>query len=157
MGSDNLQLACLQPPTSLQIRWSSFSIWSSWSSLSSWMVMVMVMVMVSMAVIVMIIMVWQSRSSLSPLSSWSAWSSGQTGQPGHTGQTSKRGQTDLIFKLDFSGNLEGQLSQFLRCFLVLLPFFTFLFVYPPFSILHYLHCIMVLQGHIFVANNNFNF
>ena len=33
MGSDNLQLACVQPPTSLQM---SFSIWSSWSKWSSW-------------------------------------------------------------------------------------------------------------------------
>ena len=42
--------------------------------------------------------------------------------PGHTGQTgetSQRGQTDLTLGVDFPGNLpawEGQLSQFLLCF-----------------------------------------
>ena len=42
--------------------------------------------------------------------------------PGHTGQigeTSQRGQTDLTLGVDFPGKLptwEGQLSQFLLCF-----------------------------------------
>ena len=40
--------------------------------------------------------------------SWSSEQTGQPGQTGETGQTSQRrqtGQTDLIFKLDFPGNL----------------------------------------------------
>ena len=130
----NLQLVWVQPPSSLQIwysswlRWSSWSSWSSWSKLSScsklssWsrffiMVTNAIMVMVKIAIMVdtNIILV---RVTMVNWSSWSTWSPGQTGQPGQTGKTSQREQTrQADLNLTFQVTCEGKLSQFLQCFI----------------------------------------
>ena len=59
--------------------------------------------------------------------SWSSEQTGQLGQTGETGQTSQRrqtGQTDLIFKLDFPGNLCR------AAFTILVIFFVYPFPNP---------------------------
>ena len=58
--------------------------------------LVIMVVMVMIIFVVMLVMVINDDSS---------FSSGQTGKPGQTRQTGQREQTDLTFKLDFSGNL----------------------------------------------------